>query len=124
MWNLFYEFLPGGQVMEKTADAAALELGSEESRLLGVQFVGPRLNWKFLWPEGEYEFDLLGWVNRGAREPEADLRTKFRVVINSSELRALNFWAEAPNLAWEGLHDPHNAVAVPLTIDKSTLLVG
>jgi hypothetical protein len=124
MWNLFYEFLPSGQVMVKTTDAAALELGSEDSRLLGVQFVGPRLNWEFLWAEGEYEFDILGWVNREVRESEADLRTKFRVMIKPWESQALNFWAEAPNLAWQRLNDPHNAVAIPLSIDKSTLIVG
>ena len=124
MWNLFYEFLPGGQVMEKTADAAALELGPEESRMLGVQFVGPRLDWEFQWSAGQYEFDILGWVNRGPREPEADLRTRFQVEISPRDSRDLNLWAKAPESAWEWLHDPHNAVAVPVTIDKSTLVVG
>ena len=124
MWNLFYEFLPGGQVMEKIADAAVLELGPEESRLLGVQFVGPRLDWELLWSAGEYEFDILGWVNRGPREPEADLRTKFRVEISHRESLDLNSWAQASDSMWEWLHDPHNAVALPVTIDKSTLIVG
>ncbi|MGH9891396.1 MAG: TIR domain-containing protein, partial [bacterium] len=74
MWNIFYEYLPGGQVQEKTADAGPLELGPGESQLLGVQFVGPRMDWKLLWSAGEYEFDILGWVNREPRELEADLR--------------------------------------------------
>lgn len=124
IWNLFYEFLPGGQVMEKTADAATLELGPEASRMLGAQFVGPRLAWELQWPAGQYEFDILGWVNRGPREPEADLRTRFKVEISPQESQWLNFWAEAPESAWERLQDPHNAVAIPLTIDKSTLVVG
>ncbi len=123
-WNLFYEFLPGGQVMEKISDAAVLELGPEESRLLGVQFVGPRLDWELLWSAGEYEFVILGWVNRGPRELEADLRTKFRVEISHRESLDLNSWAQASNSMWEWLHDPHNAVALPVTIDKSTLIVG
>lgn len=124
MWNLFYEYLPGGQVQVKTADASPLELGPRESRLLGVQFIGPRLDWKLMWPAGEYEFDILGWVNREPREPEADLRTKFRAKITPRESQELSRWAKAPDSAWEGLHDPHNAVGIPVTIDKSTLIVG
>jgi hypothetical protein len=124
MWNIFYEYLPGGQVQEKTADAGPLELGPGESQLLGVQFIGPRLDWKLLWPAGEYEFDILGWVNREPREPEADLRTRFRVKISPWESRELNRWYKAPDSTWEWLHDPHNAVGIPVTIDKSTLIVG
>lgn len=124
MWNLFYEYLPGGRVQEKTADAGPLELGPGESRLLGVQFIGPRLDWKLMWPAGEYEFDILGWINREPREPEADLRTRFQVGISHWESQELNRWAEAPDSAWKGLNDPHNAVGIPVTIDKSTLIVS
>jgi hypothetical protein len=124
MWNVFYEYLPGGQVQEKTADAGPLELGPGESQLLGVQFVGPRLDWKLLWSVGEYECDILGWVNREPREPEADLRTRFRVKMSPWELQEINRWAEAPDSAWKWLNDPHNAVGVPVTIDKPTLIVG
>ena len=92
--------------------------------MLGVQFVGPRLDWELQWPAGEYELDILGWINKGPREPEADLRTKFQVEINSWESRELTLWAEAPESKWEWLNDPHNAVAIPVTIDKSTLVVG
>jgi hypothetical protein len=124
MWHLFYEYLPGGQVQEKTADAGPLALGPGESQLLGVQFIGPRLDWNLLWSAGDYEFDILGWVNREPREPEADLRTRFRVKISPWEAGDLNRWAKAPDSAWERLRDPHNAVGIPVTIDKSTLVVG
>jgi hypothetical protein len=123
-WNLFYEYLPGGLVQEKIADAGPLELRPAESRLLGVQFIGLRLDWKLLWPAGEYEFDISGWVNREPREPEANLRTRFRAKISPRESLDLNRWAEAPNSAWELLNDPHNAVGIPATIDTSTLTVG
>jgi hypothetical protein len=124
MWNLFYEYLPGGQVQAKIADAGPLELGPGESRLLGVQFIGPHLDWKLLWSAGEYEFDISGWVNRKPREPEADLRTRFRAEISPGESQELNRWAEAPNSVWKLLNDPHNAVGIPVTIDKTTLIVG
>ncbi len=124
MWNLFYDYLPGDQVQVKTADAGPLELGPGESQLLGVQFVGPRLDWQLLWPAGDYEFDILGWINREPREPEADLRTRFQIEISPRESRELNRWAEAPASAWEWLRDSHNAVGIPLTIDQSTLTVG
>jgi TIR domain len=124
MWNLFYEYLPGGQIQVKSADAGPLELGPEESRLLGVQFIGPRLDWKLMWPPGEYEFDILGWVNRQPREPEADLRTRFQAKISPWESQELNRWADALDSAWKRLNDPHNAVGIPVTIDKSTLVVG
>ena len=124
MWNLFYEYLPGGLVQVKTADAGPLKLGPGESQLLGVQFIGPRLDWKLLWPVGEYQVDILGWVNREPREPEADLRTSFQVKLSPWESRSLNGWATAPDAVWERLNDPHNAVGIPVTIDKSTLIVG
>jgi TIR domain len=123
-WNLFYEFLPGGRVMEKTADAAAIELGPEASRMLGVQFLGPRLSWELQWPVGQYEIDILGWVNRGPREPAADLRTRFKVQVSFQDWQWLNVWAGAPEAAWEQLNDPHNAVAIPVTIEQATLEVG
>lgn len=122
-WNLFYEFLPGGRVMEKTADAAELEVDSRSSRMLGVQFVGPRMDWELQWPAGEYEFDMQGWVNRSPRQ-EADMRTRFRTRIGPRDVAALNQWAHAPQAAWDWLKDPHNAVALPVTIDKSSLKVG
>jgi len=124
MWNLFYGFLPGGQIMVKTADAATIELEGEESRLLGVQFIGPHRDWKDLWKQGGYEFDILGWVNTEARDAKPDLKTKFRVVINPEEHRWLNYWARASDLEWKQLNDPHNAVAIPLKIEKSSLLVA
>src|SRR4029450_6756366 len=92
--------------------------------VLGVQFIGPHLDWKLLWSAGEYEFDISGWVNRKPREPEADLRTRFRAEISPGESQELNRWAEAPNSVWKLLNDPHNAVGIPVTIDKATLIVG
>jgi hypothetical protein len=93
----------GRLVQEKIADAGLLELGPAESRLRGVQFIGPRLEWKFLWPAREYEFDVLAWVNGEFRELEADLRTRFRAKISPRESLELNRWVdnEASNSAWE-----------------------
>lgn len=109
IWNLFYKYLPGDQVMVKTADAAAMELGLEASRMIGTQFVGPHLAWEFQWPVGEYEFDILGWVNREPRGPEANLRTRFKVEISPQESQWLDYWAEAPESAWQRLQDPNHA---------------
>jgi hypothetical protein len=124
MWNVFYEYLPTGKVMEKIADAKALRLRPEESRMLGVQFVGPRMDWEHQWPVGEYEFEISGWVNRGPRDPKPDLRTKFRVEIGPRESRGLSHWAEASQSEWKLLGDSHNGVAVPVTINRSTLVVN
>jgi hypothetical protein len=123
-WNLFYEYLPGRRlVQERITDARPLELRPLESRLLGVQFVGLRLDWELLWPAGEYEFDISGWVNREPRDPQANLKTRFRANISPRESLQLNHWAKASNSTWELLNDPHNAVGIPATIDNSTLTV-
>ena len=124
MWNLLYDFLPGNQVMVKTADATTIELNPDEGRMLGVQFIGPHRKWEDLWRKGVYEFDLLGWVNKQTAAAKPDLRTRFRATIGDLELQYLSTWAFASDSWWEQLNDPHNAVAIPLKIDKSSLVVG
>jgi hypothetical protein len=47
-----------------------------------------------------------------------------RAKIRPWESQELNRWAEAPDSAWERLNDPHKAVEIPVTIEKSTLIVG
>jgi hypothetical protein len=120
-WNVFYEFLPGGRVMEVSAAAEPMELAPGISRFVGVQFKGPRLEWPLQWPAGTYDFDILGWVNRNPREHDADLRTRFSAVVSGRDALDLDGWARAPDAAWRRLDDPHNAVAIPVAILPTTL---
>jgi hypothetical protein len=124
MWNVFYEYSPDGRLMIKTAEAQTIELDAGDSKLIGVQFMGLRLDRQLLWPEGAYEFDLLGWVNREPRDRDVDLKTSFRVKISRHESDFLRYWAAASDREWDSLKDPDQAVAIPITIDATTLVVA
>jgi hypothetical protein len=79
--------------MRKTAEPQTLALAPEDSKLIGVQFIGLRMDRQLLWPEGEYEFELLGWISREPRDREVDLKTSFRVEITRHECDFLRYWA-------------------------------
>lgn len=123
VWNVFYDYSPDGKLMRKTANAKMLELYAEGSKSIGVQFIGLRLDSRLLWPEGTYEFNLLGWVSREPRDRNSDLKTRFRVKVSGRECDFLSYWAGASNSEWNSLNDPDRAVAIPLTIDTTTLVV-
>ena len=123
VWNVFYDYSPDGNLMRKTAEAQPLELGARDSKSIGVQFIGLRLDSRLLWPEGTYEFNLLGWVSREPRDRDVDLKTGFRVKVSGRECDFLRYWAAASDSEWNSLNDPDRAVAIPLTIDMATLVV-
>jgi hypothetical protein len=124
VWNVFYNSSPDGSLMTKTAEARPLELGARDSKSIGVQFIGVRLDSRLLWPEGTYEFNLLGWVSREPRDRDIDLKTVFRVKVSGRECDFLRYWAAASDSEWNSLNDPDRAVAIPLTIDMTTLVVA
>jgi hypothetical protein len=47
-WKLFYQYLPGGEVMTKQTDPYAIAVSSKGSNLLEIQFEGPQLNENYL----------------------------------------------------------------------------
>jgi hypothetical protein len=122
-WNLFYEYVSAG-MMIKNADPQTLELSSGGSRLMGIQFVSAPLDHHLQWPVGRYQFQFRGWVNHQPRGHDIDLITQFDLEIGRPDADWLNFWARAGDAQWRDLNDPHDAVAIPLVIDKTTLRVA
>jgi hypothetical protein len=124
VWNVFYDYSPDRKLMRKTDKAKMIELDAGGSKSIGVQFIGLQLESRLLWPEGTYEFNVLGWVSREPRYRDVDLKTRFRVKVSGRECDFLRYWAGASNSEWNALHDPDRAVAIPLPIDTTTLVVG
>jgi len=118
VWKLFYQYLPGGEVMTKQTDPYPITVSSKGSILLGIQFEGPELNQKYSWSEGRYKFELVGWVNRKHRGQRINLKTKFHIKISSVKANQLLHWATADDKEWKELKDPHNAVAVRIPVEE------
>lgn len=121
VWKLFYEYLPGGEVMTKTIDTHPIAIQPKDKNLVGIQFEGPVFNEKFYWAEGRYEIEIVGWINRRHRGERRNARSCFHININSNECASLRYYTDAGKADSAIAKDPHNAVLVPIDIEEWSL---
>jgi hypothetical protein len=112
-WKLFYSI---GEVMYKTGDAAPVTLQDGEEREMGIQFVGPEAMPDYLWPTGEYQLLLQGWLREPTAESEPAIQGVYHFEITPYEANGLTYWRQASEHDWVLLNDPHDAVGIPLEV--------
>ena len=81
-WNLFFEYGPGGNIVQKTTDPYPLAVSPRNNLLQFVEFKaaeGVRID---SWPEGRYELRLLGWANRPTRKSSPNVKAIFHIEID------------------------------------------
>lgn len=117
-WKLFYQYLPGGEIMTKQADPYPLAISSKASALVGIQFEGMQTSEKFSWSEGRYKIEIYGWTNRKHRRQKINIKSTFHIRISSDQADQLWRWFTADDKEWENLKDPHNAIAVRVPVEE------
>jgi hypothetical protein len=111
VWNLFYKYLPGGQTVEKETDPYPVAVPQKDSKLVLVAFQA-EANQTRKWPEGRYEFKVIGWVNRKDRLQPSNLESTFHIQITEENIRQLSqpnpttgpFFITVPVIEWEREH--------------------
>jgi hypothetical protein len=110
-WGLFYKYQRGGVVVEKDTDIYPVAVPKMDSKLLFVEFqTDPGVG--FEWQEGEYEFEVIGWVNKKNRQKRSNVRSLFHIRITEDLHRQLNpsippagpVFVTVPVIEWERQH--------------------
>ena len=113
-WDLFFE--TSGTRMHKVDHYARIRLPPGSSKQLGVQFRGTSFDPENVWLAADYEFQLLGWVDREPGEEKANLKTLFRVRVTEAKAQEIRRWMTAGDAEWKRLNDPDDAVAIQVPI--------
>jgi hypothetical protein len=111
VWYLFYKYLPGGQSVEKETDPYPVAVPSKDSKLVLGGFQA-EANQNCKWPEGKYEFKVIGWVNRKNRMQSSNLESIFHIQIAQEHIRQLSqtnlpgvfVFVTVPIIEWERRH--------------------
>lgn len=117
-WNLFYG--QEGLLHTMSSNAHPVEIPPDDSRLLGIGFIGPDsgIDKLYLWPTGRYQCEITGRVDHSTDRQPTNLRSIFYMDISTENIADLRRWATADDVAWEHLGDPDNAVGIPVFIEE------
>lgn len=88
-WNLFFEYLPGGNLLEKSSEPFPIAVAGKSSRPLFTEFALMPAGSIRRWPQGEYEFRLYGWVNEQNRHVVPNVAVRFHARIGTALSREL-----------------------------------
>jgi hypothetical protein len=111
VWNLFYKYSPGGQGVEKEIDPYPVAVPQKDSKLIFVAFQAEaNQNCKF--PQGRYEFKVIGWVNSKDRRQPSNLESIFSIQITEENIHQLSqpnpptgpVYITIPVIEWERQH--------------------
>ena len=111
IWNLFYKYLPGGQVVQKESDPYPVAVPQKDSKLLLVGFQSEAKE-SYKWSEGKYKFKVIGWVNRKHRLQASNLKSIFHIQITEDIIRQASeptpptspVFITVPIIEWERQH--------------------
>jgi hypothetical protein len=82
LWNLFFEYAAGGGQVRKTTDPFPIAVGPRSSAFQFIEFKLAEGDAIDFWPEGRYEFNILGWVNRRDRKFSRNITATFHIEID------------------------------------------
>jgi TIR domain len=108
-----YETSVGGRAMQRSGDSLPLLLAARESRLLGIQFVGPRIDPAQVWCAGRPTLEVVGWADGPGRREPPDLACSFVLQLGDSEAAQIAPWLAQD---WPAYPAASHAVALPVGI--------
>jgi hypothetical protein len=84
-WNLFYEYLPGGEHVRKSSDVYPVAVPPKNNYLLLAGFQSESSG-PIPWRLGQYKLQVLGWVNKRHRAERSNINEEFHININNDQL--------------------------------------
>lgn len=81
-WNLFFDYEHGGAHVRKMTDTFPIAVSPRNNVLQFVEFKVAEGENIDSWPEGCYEFRLLGWANIPDRNSSPNVEAIFHIEIN------------------------------------------
>lgn len=82
-WKLFFEYTTGGAAVQKGTDPYPIAVMAKNSDLIFIEFEIGSGQQTPHWPPGEYEFQIIGWVNKKNRNQTENLKSVFHVEITN-----------------------------------------
>jgi len=83
-WKLFYRYLGGGLQVDKESDPYPISVAPRDSKLKFVEFEANPIGQAISWPVGNYEFRVIGWVNRANRKETSNLELNFHTTVTQA----------------------------------------
>ncbi|MDP2604300.1 MAG: hypothetical protein Q8S00_17205 [Deltaproteobacteria bacterium] len=81
-WNLFFEYAQGATHVQKKTDPFPIAVLPRNSALHFIEFKlveGEKIEF---WPQGRYEFKIIGWANRRNRKSRPNMMATFHIEID------------------------------------------
>lgn len=81
-WAFFIDYLPGGTQRGKGKDRHAIAVRPKDNEFVSIQFDKMQDRCEgFTWVEGQYEFEILIWVNAKSPLEDPQTRRRFRAEV-------------------------------------------
>ncbi|MGH8635896.1 MAG: hypothetical protein ACREUZ_02050, partial [Burkholderiales bacterium] len=97
-WHLLYS--AAGLEHLKDPRGERIVIAGRSTWERGVQFRDTRADLPNLWRPGNYDFELLGWMNRRPAEGLANIKTRFRCEVDEYTVRTMARWRDASAEEW------------------------
>jgi len=89
-WNLFYEYGQRGQELLKTTDPFPIAVLPRSNAFYFIEFKLTKGEQIKYWPQGLYEFNILGWANRRDRKRRPNITATFHIEISNLDRMGLH----------------------------------
>jgi hypothetical protein len=120
MAHLFYQVDTTRMTMQRSSDTLPRKFIAGENRLLGVQFLGPRIEHSLVWRPGTHTVDIVGWVDAPLRRQDPDLHSRFALRLSPDDAKGLEPWYSLADPMLRAALPP--AIAVPIAIENPATL--
>jgi hypothetical protein len=114
VWHLFYS--TDGLEHLKDPSEGRIVVAGRTTWQRGVQFQCTAADVPNAWPVGDYELEMLGWVNSRPAESRANVRTRFRTRVGHGTYLDLVRWRRASVEEYERSRTTNLAVGFPVPI--------
>lgn len=80
-WKLFFEYQPETGKILKKSDPYPITVMPKNSQVLFIEFEATNSILSKEWILGQYQFTVIGWVNKKGRDSKANLKSRFHINI-------------------------------------------
>lgn len=106
----------GGEHVRRTQPDADIVVPAAGARRTGIQLSGSLVSDIVRWPAGQYDFTLLGWVDRDRRRQPANLHATFAAELDRWGEWQVAAHAELSDAEWQQRRYSDDAVGIPLRL--------
>ncbi len=123
-WTLVFDTVGMLEHVRRLEREAKLQIPANGSLETGIQLRAPTFADAVSWPEGNYRFQIRGWIDRSRNAALPNLRCDFDAALLYRESSEISRHLEFSDAEWERMRYSDNAYGVPFVFDPSGVRVG